>query len=109
MVELGAGASSLVVARALQRNGSGRLVSCDQHAEFVESTRAWLRDNGVEAELRATPFRPSPGGWPGVWYDHGPLPARIDLLLVDGPPWSIHPMCAARRTACSTGSRSAAR
>lgn len=91
VVELGAGASSLVVARALQRNGAGRLISCDQHAGFVQATRQWLRDNGVEAELRATPFRRAPGGWPGIWYDHGSLPAQIDLLIVDGPPWTIHP------------------
>jgi predicted O-methyltransferase YrrM len=91
VVELGAGASSLVVARALQKNGQGRLISCDQHAGFVEATREWLHENGVEAELRATPFRRSPGDWPGVWYDHGPLPRQIDLLLIDGPPWTIHP------------------
>ena len=91
VVELGAGASSLVVGRALERNGGGRLISCDQHAGFVEATRAWLRENGVDADLRVAPLHPSPGGWPGVWYDHGPLPPRIDLLLVDGPPWSIHP------------------
>lgn len=91
VVELGAGASSLVVAKALQLNGGGALISCDQHADFVESTRAWLAENHVEAELRATPFRRSPHGWPGVWYDHGPLPERIDLLLVDGPPWTVHP------------------
>ncbi len=36
-------------------------------------------------------MRPSPGGWPGLWYDHGPLPRDIDLLLIDGPPWTIHP------------------
>lgn len=91
VVELGAGASSLVAARALQRNGQGRLISCDQHAGFVRATRQWLRDHGVEADLRATPFRRSPGGWPGIWYDHGTLPARIDLLVIDGPPWTIHP------------------
>lgn len=91
VVELGAGASSLVAARALQRSGGGRLISCDQHAGFVQATRQWLRDNGVEAELRATPFRRAPGGWPGIWYDHGALPARIDLLVIDGPPWTIHP------------------
>ncbi|MBB5711486.1 class I SAM-dependent methyltransferase [Sphingomonas xinjiangensis] len=91
VVELGAGASSLVVARALQRNGGGRLISCDQHAGFVQATRQWLRDNGVDADLRATPFRRAPSGWPGIWYDHGNLPARIDLLIIDGPPWTIHP------------------
>lgn len=91
VVELGAGASSLVVGRALQRSGGGRLISCDQHAGFVEATRRWLCEHRIEAELRAVPFRPSPNGWPGVWYDHGPLPSRIDLLIVDGPPWAIHP------------------
>jgi predicted O-methyltransferase YrrM len=92
VLELGAGASSLVVARALQKFGGGRLISCDQHAGFVDATRQWLRDNGCDAEMRATPFRPSPGGWPGIWYDHGALPQQIDLLLIDGPPWTIHPL-----------------
>jgi predicted O-methyltransferase YrrM len=91
VLELGAGASSLIAGRALQKFGGGRLISCDQHAGFVEATRTWLHENGVDAELRATPFRPSPGGWPGIWYDHGALPAQIDLLLIDGPPWTIHP------------------
>jgi predicted O-methyltransferase YrrM len=91
VLELGAGASSLVVARALQKNGGGKLISCDQHSEFVTKTRAWLHEHGVDADMRATPFKPSPNGWPGIWYDHGPLPAEIDLLIVDGPPWAIHP------------------
>lgn len=91
VVEFGAGASSLVAARALQRHGGGRLISCDQHAGFVEATRAWLRENGVDADLRATRLERAPGGWPGLWYDAHPLPAKIDLLVIDGPPWTIHP------------------
>lgn len=91
IVELGAGASSLIVARALQKNGDGRLISCDQHEDFVAATREWLHEYEVDAELRATPFRRAPAGWPGIWYDHGPLPSQIDLLLIDGPPWTIHP------------------
>ncbi len=91
VVELGAGASSLVVAKALQRYGGGRLFSVDQHASFVAATLQWLRENGVDADLRAVPLAPAPGGWPGFWYDHGTLPERIDLLLIDGPPWTIHP------------------
>ena len=51
----------------------------------------WLADYGLEADLRAVPLRPSPGGWPGLWYDHGPLPQNIDLMLVDGPCWVLHP------------------
>lgn len=91
VVEFGMGASSLVLARALQLNGSGRLISFDQHPEFVEATRSWLADNDVPAELHGAPLAPSPSRWPGLWYDHGPLPERIDLLVIDGPNWTIHP------------------
>ena len=92
VVELGAGATSLVAARALQLNGNGgRLVSFDQHAQFIEATHCWLREHGLDASMNHAPLRRSPGGWPGVWYDHGPLPPTVDLLVVDGPPWTIHP------------------
>lgn len=91
VVELGAGASSLVVAKALQNNGGGQLISCDQHGDFVAATRQWLNEHGVDAEMRATPLARAPGDWPGIWYDTGPLPERIDMLVIDGPPWTIHP------------------
>jgi predicted O-methyltransferase YrrM len=91
MVEFGAGASTLIAARALQRAGGGRLYSFEQHEDFVEATRQWLAEYGLEAEIRAAPLGPS-AGWPGLWYQHGPLPESIDLLVVDGPPWTIHPL-----------------
>jgi predicted O-methyltransferase YrrM len=91
VVELGAGASSLIVARALQLNGGGRLVSLDQHGDFVAATRDWLREHGLDADMRAAPLVPAPGGWPALWYDASDLPDRIDLLLIDGPPWTLHP------------------
>ena len=92
VVEFGTGASTLVLARAMQQAGGGTLISFEQHADFVEATRKWLADYGLEADLRAAPLRRSPGNWPGLWYDHGPLPSGIELMLIDGPPWSIHPM-----------------
>ena len=92
VVEFGAGASSFVIASALRKAGGGTLISFEQHQDFVDSTRAWLAEHGLEADMRAAPLRRSPGGWPGFWYDHGPLPEDIDLMLVDGPPWSLHPM-----------------
>lgn len=91
VVEFGTGASTLVLARALKKAGGGRLISFDQHAGFIDATRDWLADHGLSADLHAVALRPSPGGWPGLWYDHGPLPDGIDLMLIDGPPWSIHP------------------
>jgi predicted O-methyltransferase YrrM len=92
VVEFGTGASTLVIARALQRSGGGRLISFEQHADFVDATRQWLADYGLAADLRSVSLRPSPDGWPGLWYDHGRLPRNIDLMLVDGPPWTIHPL-----------------
>ncbi|QAY76254.1 class I SAM-dependent methyltransferase [Sphingosinicella sp. BN140058] len=92
VVEFGTGASTLVIARALQKAGGGRLISFEQHADFVDATRRWLSDHGLEADLRAVPLRPSPDGWPGLWYAHGPLPHDIDMMLIDGPPWTIHPL-----------------
>jgi predicted O-methyltransferase YrrM len=91
VVEFGTGASTLVLARALKKAGGGRLISFDQHADFIDATRDWLADYDLKADLHAVALRPSPGGWPGLWYDHGPLPDGIDLMVVDGPNWSIHP------------------
>ena len=92
VVEFGTGASTLIVAQSLKVAGGGaEFLSFEQHADFVESTRGWLGEHGLEADLRAVPLGPSPGGWPGLWYQHGPLPERIDFLLVDGPPWTVHP------------------
>ena len=36
-------------------------------------------------------LEPSPGGWPGRWYALSDVPETIDLLIIDGPPWTIHP------------------
>jgi predicted O-methyltransferase YrrM len=91
VVEFGAGASTLVLARALELAGGGRLTSYDQHEDYVEATRAWLAEHGLEADLRVAPLRPGPR-WRGLWYAADHLPERIDLLVVDGPQWTLHPM-----------------
>src|SRR5688500_2174715 len=74
-VELGCGASTLVLARALQRNGGGRLTSYDQHADFVAATRAWLREHGLSAEMRHAPLVADRSRWAEAWYDLSHLPA----------------------------------
>ena len=91
VVELGSGASSLVAAKALQLHGGGRLVSYDQHAAFVAATAQWLRDEGVAADMRHAPLQHRSADWPGTWYSLSDVPERIDLLIIDGPPWVVHP------------------
>ena len=92
VVEFGTGASTLIIARALQKWGGGKLISFEQHGDFVEATQAWLGEHGLQADLRAVPLGPPHSGWPGLWYEHGTLADPIDLLVIDGPPWTIHPL-----------------
>lgn len=92
VVEFGSGASTLIAARALQMvDEGGRLISFDQHGDFVHATRQWLGEHGLSADMHAVPLVSPPDPWNGLWYDHGALPDAIDLMLIDGPCWTIHP------------------
>lgn len=91
VVELGAGASSLVIARALRRAGGGRLTSYDQHADFAYAVVAWLAEHGLAADVTHAPLGTPPGSWPGRWYGLRHVPDEIDMLVIDGPQWSLHP------------------
>lgn len=96
VVELGCGATSLVLARALQLHGGGRLYGFDQNADFVEHTLAWLTEHGAEAELRPAPIEPEPSEWSSLWYALPVVPEPIDLLVIDGPPWALNPLIRGR-------------
>lgn len=91
VVELGCGASSLVIARALERNGGGHLTSYDQHGQFVAATRDWIAGYGLDVDIRFAPLGQPAPGWGGHWYNLRDVPPEIDLLVIDGPPWAIHP------------------
>lgn len=91
VVEFGCGASSLVIAAALKKAGLPPHLSFDQHADFVESTKTWLATHGLEADIRHAALKPG-SDWPGLFYDTGPVEPGIDLMVIDGPPWSLHPM-----------------
>ncbi len=91
VVEFGIGATSLAIAAALGKIDAPIHLGFDQHADFVDHTRAWLAQNGLDADLRVAPLLPSPEGWPGLWYETGPLESGIDLMVIDGPPWTVHP------------------
>jgi predicted O-methyltransferase YrrM len=91
VVELGCGATSLIIAKTLERSGGGRLVGYDQHADFVEATGRWLAQHDLRADLRHAPIQASSGDWASCWYDLDDVPDRIDLLVIDGPPWTLNP------------------
>ena len=93
VVEFSAGASSLIIAKALEKAGveNPTFISFEQHPDFVQKTTDWLKEFGLKSDIRVAPLAPSPGGWPGLWYSHDELPDGIDLMLIDGPHWAIHP------------------
>lgn len=91
VVELGAGATSLVIAIALALYGEGSLHSYDQHEPFVEEMRLWLAEHGMIPQFHHAPLALRDPDWPGLWYDLPEIPAQIDMLIIDGPPWAVHP------------------
>lgn len=96
VVELGCGASSLIIARALERNGGGRLLSYDQDASFVIQTGEWLAGHDLAVTIHHAPIAEDPSSWSHCWYDLSMLPAQIDMLVIDGPPWALNPFCRGR-------------
>lgn len=86
VVEFGSGVSSVIIARCLQLNGGGRLLSFDHDPGFAELTRRRLARAGVAGEVQAAPLRHGHDGYGGSWYGHGELPDGIELLVIDGPP-----------------------
>lgn len=91
VVELGSGATSLVIAKGLALHGGGALHSYDSHAPFVTAMDDWLAEHGLKAAFRHAPLVQRDVRWPGLWYGLTEVPGSIDLLVIDGPPWAVHP------------------
>lgn len=93
IVECGAGASTLIIAKALEKAGvrNPTFISFEQHRDFCHETDLWVQEFGGRSDIRHAPLKKAPEPWPGLWYDHGPVPDDVDLLVIDGPQWTIHP------------------
>lgn len=91
VLELGSGASTLVVAYALQALGQGKLISVEHNEEFVQRTRRELDKHGLSdwVTLIHAPLTDVTDDESTYrWYD---IPDELDLdgidmLIVDGPP-----------------------
>jgi hypothetical protein len=104
VVELGAGASTLYLARPVANVG-GRLVSIEQDAELAEFVRRLVAREGLSqlASVEHLGLSPLPAAYrvdlavwqsPELWYDIDRLrvvcPRGIDVLVVDAPPGGNH-------------------
>jgi len=92
VLELGSGTSTVLVACALQALGCPPElhIAVDHDARYLSNTIQLARVNGVEQFIRFAhcPLAPLPG-YALPWYSNVPETigrARIDLLIVDGPP-----------------------
>jgi predicted O-methyltransferase YrrM len=91
VLEFGAGASSVVLARSLQLAGAGTLTSLEQSPEWCQGACRQVQLTGIDAHLEVT--RPAFELRP--WPCHGYATARrivaqrgpYDLVLIDAPQW----------------------
>ena len=87
-VELGSGISTLVLAKS----GARKIVSLDHSVEFGTQTREMLLSHGVRGvDIRISELETYSRGF--KWYAKSTLNglAKIDLLVIDGPPSSTNP------------------
>jgi predicted O-methyltransferase YrrM len=97
IVETGSGVSTLLCAYALQRNGSGRILSLEHDERFYASSLEQIRLHEMEniATVHLAPIqdiRISQQTWP--WYSvdaiAGLETGSVDMLVIDGPPGKLH-------------------
>jgi predicted O-methyltransferase YrrM len=82
VLELGSGASTVILGLALRRAGGGTLVSIDHDAAWAGQTRGWLADHGLGGvRVEVAPLVGDP-----PWYELPEMKGPFDLLFVDGPP-----------------------
>jgi predicted O-methyltransferase YrrM len=92
VVECGSGATTLLVANLLQRNGRGRLFTLEHDRAYAARISQQVQAAGLAnvCEVIWAPLTPqSFGGQRVHWYDAAKvadLPENIDVVLVDGPP-----------------------
>jgi predicted O-methyltransferase YrrM len=95
IVELGAGASTILLARLLRQEGAGAtLLAVEHDGQWARWVSDRLEREGLAdvARVVVAPLAPHPKALDGLhWYDQDPLDDALtgdpaDLLIVDGPP-----------------------
>lgn len=94
VVELGSGTSTFLLALLARSGSPERILSVDHDAVYLGRTAERLAGAGLDdhVELVHAPLRQvTVEGVTGDWYDVDAVPApdRVDLLLVDGPPYTF--------------------
>ena len=93
-VEASSGTSTLMIAYAMERKGSGQVIALEHDALYAGRTRALLELHGLSHRatvVHAPLVRQRVGSEEFQWYDlsKARFEAPIDLLVVDGPPEEV--------------------
>jgi predicted O-methyltransferase YrrM len=97
IVELGSGASTLVMGYAVEQQGKGRVISLDHSAKYGAETRKDLAMHALQdwTEVRHAPLTSiQQRGKTWSWYDLDAIEKNlsIDMVVIDGPPRETGPM-----------------
>ncbi len=96
IVECSSGASTVVLAKCLQRLGKGQVYSLEHDPVYAEKTRRSLAEAGLSdwATIIDAPLaehRIDTETW--QWYSLDGFPdVPIDMLVIDGPPRFVSPL-----------------
>lgn len=97
-VEVGSGASSVLLGRAVRKLGEGRVMALEHDEEFANQTRRLIASHGLTewVDVVSSPLiEHTVAGSTYHWYDTTALTELtdpIDVLLVDGPPTTTGPL-----------------
>lgn len=89
VLECSSGTSTVVLARTLQMNASGRLHSLEHEPAYAGKTREALQRLGLQSlahVIDAPLVEHRIEGRTHRWYRLDDAPGRIDMLVIDGPP-----------------------
>lgn len=89
IVECGSGLSTIIIAQCLKKIGNGHVISLEHDATHHYKTSRWLKELGLDRRASVVHSELS-----GIipFYSSFPSMGEIDMLFVDGPPSSIHPL-----------------
>ena len=95
VVECGGGVSTLISGYALEQNGSGKVLAMEHDAHYAAATEREIQRHGLQQRasvLHAPLTEAEVGKYRIPWYSLKDFPEalRIDLLVVDGPPSTLH-------------------
>jgi predicted O-methyltransferase YrrM len=97
ILELGSGASSLIMAYALQDLGQGNIVSLEHDKKYIQESRSMIDKHGLDryCTVHYSPLvetRVEDIVYKFYSTDHQHLDDLFDMILVDGPPAPTNPM-----------------